>query len=110
MWLAHSSAPKAPACVLEAKVKLIHSPQQRSLVGLGYTDAFDAADHVMEILEFGPLASKVLKAASSMASGRKTRAESRALIPEGGGFLLVEFGADDPEARPQTSRGNWSSA
>ncbi len=43
------------AIVLEAKVKLIHSPQQRVLVGLGYDDAFHAADHVPEILEFACL-------------------------------------------------------
>src|SRR5258707_8078884 len=43
------------AIVLEAKVKLIHSPQHRVLIGLGYEDAFHAADHVPEILEFGPI-------------------------------------------------------
>ena len=36
--------------VLEAKARLIPSPQHRSLVGLGYADAFAAADHVPEIL------------------------------------------------------------
>ena len=34
--------------VLEAKVKLIPSPQHRALVGVGYQDAFVAADHVPE--------------------------------------------------------------
>jgi len=43
------------AIVLEAKLKLIHSPQHRTLVGLGYEDAFSAADHVPEILRFGPI-------------------------------------------------------
>src|ERR1700674_1225484 len=43
------------AIVLEAKLKLIHSPQHRVLVGLGYRDAFFAADHVPEILECGPI-------------------------------------------------------
>ena len=41
--------------VLEAKTKLIASPQHRSLVGLGYADAFAAADHVPEILEHHPI-------------------------------------------------------
>ena len=41
--------------VLEAKLRLIHSPQQRSLVGLGYRDAFSAADHVPEILPLKPI-------------------------------------------------------
>ena len=43
------------AIVLEAKLKLIPSPQHRALVGLGYGDAFLAADHVPEILEFKPI-------------------------------------------------------
>jgi FAD/FMN-containing dehydrogenase len=41
--------------VLEAKLRLIQSPQNRTLVGLGYSDAFVAADHVPEILPFGPI-------------------------------------------------------
>src|SRR6185295_14263582 len=43
------------ALVLEARVTLIPSPQHRSLVGLGYPDAFAAADHVPEILQFDPI-------------------------------------------------------
>src|ERR1700730_14322154 len=43
------------AIVLEAKLKLIHSPQHRTLVGIGYEDTFVAADHVPEILEFQPI-------------------------------------------------------
>src|SRR5437867_10773295 len=41
--------------VLEARAKLIPSPQHRSLVGLGYADAFAAADHVPDILPFDPI-------------------------------------------------------
>src|SRR5580704_4793353 len=41
--------------VLEAKVRLIPSPQYRALVGIGYHDAFVAADHVPEILSFEPI-------------------------------------------------------
>src|SRR4029077_14904768 len=41
--------------VLEAKLKLIHSPQPRTLVGLGYPDVFIAAEQVPAILEFGPI-------------------------------------------------------
>ena len=41
------------AIVLDAKVALVRSPQHRALVGLGYADAFEAADHVPEILTLG---------------------------------------------------------
>src|ERR1700690_1908610 len=90
------------AIVLEAKVKLIHSPQHRSLVALGYRDAFEAADHVMEILEFQPIGLEGFE--GSIVEGlRKRRAPNLDLLPEGGGFLLVEFGADDPRQARQLS-------
>src|SRR5207248_3687158 len=40
--------------VLEATAKLVHSPPFKSLLVLGYPDVFSAADHVTEILPFGP--------------------------------------------------------
>ncbi len=82
------------AIVLEARVKLIHSPQHRVLVGLGYEDAFHAADHVPEILEFGPIGLEGFE--GSIVDGlRRKGAPNLELLPAGGGFLLVEFGADD---------------
>jgi FAD/FMN-containing dehydrogenase/Fe-S oxidoreductase len=80
--------------VLEAKLKLIPSPQHRVLVGLGYQDAFHAADHVPEILEFGPIGLEGFE--GSIIDGlRKKGAPNQDLLPAGGGYLLVEFGADD---------------
>ena len=84
------------AVVLEAKVRLIHSPRHRSLVGLGYKDAFEAADHVMEILELHPIGLEGMEG-SIIDALRRRRAPNIELIPAGGGFLLVEFGADDPK-------------
>jgi FAD/FMN-containing dehydrogenase/Fe-S oxidoreductase len=82
------------AIVLEAKLKLIHSPQHRVLVALGYEDAFHAADHVPEILEFGPIGLEGFE--GSIVDGlRRKGAANLELLPAGGGFLLVEFGADD---------------
>ncbi len=92
------------AVVLEAKVRLIKSPQHRSLVALGYRDAFEAADHVMEILDFQPIGLEGFE--GSIVEGlRKRGAPNLDLLPPGGGFLLVEFGADDPgEARRFSER------
>jgi FAD/FMN-containing dehydrogenase/Fe-S oxidoreductase len=82
------------AIVLEARVKLIHSPQHRVLLALGYEDAFHAADHVPEILEFGPIGLEGFE--GSIVDGlQKKGAPNLELLPPGGGFLLVEFGADD---------------
>jgi FAD/FMN-containing dehydrogenase/Fe-S oxidoreductase len=79
--------------VLEAKTKLIASPQHRSLVGLGYSDAFAAADHVPEVLTHRPIGLEGFEGA--MIDGlRRKGAPNLELMPEGRGFLLVEFGAD----------------
>jgi len=90
------------AIVLEAKVKLIRSPQHRVLVGLGYVDAFHAADHVPEILEFGPIGLEGFE--GSIVDGlRRKGAPHLDLLPPGGGFLLVEFGADGPREASQAA-------
>jgi FAD/FMN-containing dehydrogenase/Fe-S oxidoreductase len=81
--------------VLEARLKLIPSPQHRTLVGLGYPDAFEAADDVMEVLTLKPIGLEGLE--GSIVDGlRRKGAPNIDLLPEGGGFLLVEFGSDDP--------------
>jgi FAD/FMN-containing dehydrogenase/Fe-S oxidoreductase len=88
------------AIVLEAKLKLIHSPQHRTLVGLGYEDAFCAADHVPEILQFRPIGLEGFE--GSIIDGLQRKgAPNLDLLPAGRGFLLVEFGADDPNEAQQ---------
>jgi FAD/FMN-containing dehydrogenase/Fe-S oxidoreductase len=92
------------AVVLEAKVRLIASPQHRALIGLGYRDAFEAADHVPEIMEFDPIGLEGFE--GSLVDGlRKKNAPNLELMPKGRGFLLIEFGRDDPaEARSVAER------
>jgi len=82
--------------VLEAKVKLIPSPQCRALVGIGYRDAFIAADHVPEILSFHPIGFEGFE--GSIVDGLRAKgAPKLELLPQGRGIVLVEFGADDPD-------------
>src|SRR6266481_5890541 len=89
--------------VLEAKARLIPSPQYRSLVGLGYPDAFAAADHVPEILALKPIGLEGFEGA--MIDGlRRKGAPNLELIPEGRGYLLAEFGGDDPGTSEQRAR------
>jgi FAD/FMN-containing dehydrogenase/Fe-S oxidoreductase len=89
--------------VLEAKARLIPSPQYRSLVGLGYRDAFAAADHVPEILALNPIGLEGFEGA--MIDGlRRKGAPNLELIPEGRGYLLAEFGTDDPGTSEKRAR------
>ncbi|MGH9356255.1 MAG: FAD-binding and (Fe-S)-binding domain-containing protein [Terriglobia bacterium] len=82
------------AIALDAKVRLIHSPRYRVLVGVGYPDAFLAADHVPQILEFKPIGLEGFE--GSIIDGLKKKATPNLdLLPDGRGYLLVEFGSDD---------------
>jgi Fe-S oxidoreductase len=82
---------------------LIHSPPHRVLVGLGYDDSFHAADHISAILEFGPIALEGFD--GSMADRlRQKSAPNIDLLTPAGGYLLVEFGSDDPAESQETAR------
>jgi len=88
--------------ILEATIKLINNPQHRSLVALGFDDAFIAADHVPEILQFKPIGLEGVE--GSIIDGlRRKNAPHMDLLPKGHGFLLVEFGSDDPATCRQSA-------
>ncbi len=85
--------------VLEATCRLTHSPQHRRLVALGFSDAFVAADHVPQILAHQPIGLEGFDGLLIDFMLRKSLAvDDVALLPEGKGFLLCEFGADTADA------------
>ncbi|HEV8686036.1 MAG TPA: FAD-linked oxidase C-terminal domain-containing protein, partial [Gaiellaceae bacterium] len=92
--------------VLEAVVRLVDWPSSRALVVLGYPDQFQAADHVMEILEHRPLG---LEAVDSTVTEnlKKLRfnLDAFALYPEGGAWLLAEFGGATTDEAVERARG-----
>jgi FAD/FMN-containing dehydrogenase/Fe-S oxidoreductase len=85
------------ALTLEARCKLIDSPQHRSLVLLGYDDAPSAADHVPQIMPFGPIALETFDQRLVDNELKKGFPEHPELLPDGRAWLLVEFGADSKE-------------
>jgi FAD/FMN-containing dehydrogenase/Fe-S oxidoreductase len=79
--------------VLEATVRLVPSPPERVLLVLGYPDFFRACDEVPALLEFRPIALEGLDKGLVSDSRRKgLNLEHLHLLPEGGGWLLLEFG------------------
>jgi FAD/FMN-containing dehydrogenase/Fe-S oxidoreductase len=79
--------------VLEATVRLVHSPPQRSLLVLGYPDIYAAADHVPEILPHKPIGLEGLD--DLLVDDMKKKGlhpKNIELLPPGKGWLLVEFG------------------
>src|SRR3954453_10305931 len=84
--------------VLEAKVRLVGAPPQRSLVILGFKDIYTAADHVPAVLEHDPIGLEGMDDRLVADMRRKGEHSSDVhLLPEGDGWLLAEFGGESRE-------------
>ena len=88
------------AIILGATLQLVESPPCRTLVGVGFSDIFLAADHVTQILQYKPIGLEGMDGYLLDALRRKQKSvEDLVLLPPGDGFLIVEFGAStQPEA------------
>jgi FAD/FMN-containing dehydrogenase/Fe-S oxidoreductase len=83
------------ATVLEATCRLVESPPARVLLVIGWPDIYLCADHVPQIMEHGPIGLEGFDDVIVRASRRMgINSEGLALLPEGSGWLLVEFGAN----------------
>ena len=93
------------ALVLEARCTLIDSPQHRSLVLVGYEDCPAAADQVPWVMDSRPIALETFDrqlVRNELTKGFKRHPE---LLPDGDGWLLVEFGAgSEAEADEQAEK------
>src|ERR671921_1753888 len=84
--------------ILRAKVRLVHSPPSRSLLVLGYPSVYEAGDHVTEILEHGPVGLEGLDVQLIKDMQEQgMHSKDIPMLPEGGGWLLVEFGGETDE-------------
>jgi len=82
------------ANVVSATLNLTSSPPCRVLTALAFDDAFLAADAVPRVLEFKPIGLEGFDGLLLNFMQRKDLAlNDVALLPPGGGFLLVEMGA-----------------
>ena len=84
--------------ILDATVKLIPRLPARTLAVLGYDSVYDAGAHVPMIRDFRPVG---LEGLDDVLIGylkkKGLHPDDVGLFPEGKGFLLVEFGADEHE-------------
>ncbi len=84
------------ATTLEATCRLVESPQERVLVVIGWPDIYICADHTPQIMEHSPIGLEGFDDLMADASRRKgINLQGLALLPEGGGWLMVEFGSDN---------------
>jgi FAD/FMN-containing dehydrogenase/Fe-S oxidoreductase len=91
--------------VLEATCRLVESPPARVLVVIGWPDIYICADHIPQIMEHGPIGLEGFDDIMVNASRRKgVNLEGLAMLPEGAGWLMVEFGADTTAAAEEQAR------
>src|SRR5580704_17461603 len=93
------------ATVLEATCRLVESPPERVLAVVAYPDIFQCADRIPEIMAHKPIG---LEGFDDILVGY-TRAkginpEGLSLLPEGGGWLLVEFGGQTMQEAESQAR------
>ncbi|HEX8816970.1 MAG TPA: FAD-binding and (Fe-S)-binding domain-containing protein [Terriglobales bacterium] len=92
--------------VLEATCRLVESPPERVLLVIGYPDIYRCADRVPEVMEYKPIGLEGIDDLLVEFTRRKgINTEGLALLPEGGGWLLAEFGGQTPaDAEAQAQR------
>ena len=84
--------------ILEATLNLVPQPQARSLLVLGYPDVYASCQHLFEILDLKPTALEGidhLLIEYMQKKGDKTA--DLKLLPDGTGFLMVEFGGSSKD-------------
>ncbi|HEY9180658.1 MAG TPA: FAD-binding and (Fe-S)-binding domain-containing protein, partial [Candidatus Baltobacteraceae bacterium] len=94
------------ALTLEAKLRLVHQPQKKALVVLGFPDLGSSGDIVPLLHEHGPIAIEFFSSHVIRNLDKKhLNFGGRSLLPEGREFVVVQFGADsEQEAREQAQR------
>ncbi len=92
--------------VLEATCRLVESPPERVLLVVAYPDIYQCADHVPEIMTHKPIGLEgfddLLVSYTRM---KGINSDGLALLPEGGGWLMVEFGAETAREAEFRARG-----
>ena len=91
--------------MLEATLHLIPNPKARSLVVLGYPDVFHAADHCPEIMQHQPTGLEGMDdELVGFMKKHHLHPDDLKMLPQGKGWLLVEFGGESKEESDAKAR------
>jgi FAD/FMN-containing dehydrogenase/Fe-S oxidoreductase len=91
--------------ILEAKIRLVHSPPSRSILLLGYPDVYTAGDHIFDILAFNPVGLEGLDdLLIKFARKKGLHSQDLELLPPGNGWLLAEFGGETREESDENAK------
>ncbi|MBF8191725.1 FAD-binding protein, partial [Nonomuraea sp. K274] len=84
--------------VLRAELDVVPRPAARALAVLGFEDVFAAADAVPRVAAYRPMALEAMdERMFRLARAEHPDDETLRDLPEGAGWLLVQFGGDTPE-------------
>jgi len=91
--------------ILEAKVTLIFNQPERVLLVLGYPDVYRAADHLIEILDFKPIALEGIdyRLHENIKKKGGMHSEHLSLLPKARGWLIVQFGSGTQKEAKETA-------
>ena len=93
------------AITLEAMLNLVHSPPARSLLVLGFEDVYSAADHVTDIMSAHPTGLEGIddRLVEDLKK-KQLHTEDLEYLPDGNGWLLVEFGGETRNESDERAR------
>jgi FAD/FMN-containing dehydrogenase/Fe-S oxidoreductase len=96
--------------ILEAQVRVVYSYPKRVLLVLGYPSIYGAGDHVPKILEYKPIGFEGLDnfLINNVKKKGMPQVDDLSVLPEGKGWLVVEFGAGTVEEAEQQARAAMS--
>jgi len=92
--------------VLQAKLRLVHSPPLRTLAVFGFADIFTAADQVPFCNDFKPIALEGIDGSMfTYMHDKGMSTAGRDIFPDGNAWLVVEFGGEtNDEANAQARK------
>lgn len=92
--------------VLQARLRLVHSPPFRTLVVFGFDNIFDAGDHVTFCNEHHPIALEGIDASMfTYMQDKHMSTAGREMLPAGNAWLVVEFGGESDGEADKRARG-----
>lgn len=90
---------------LEATLNLVPEPKARTLLVLGYPDVYSSCEHLTKILEFKPTALEGLDhLLIEYIKLKGDRTANLSLLPDGKGFLMIEFGGESKQDSDDQAR------
>jgi len=91
--------------VLQAKLRLVHSPPVRTLAVFGFNDIYTAGDHVPFCNEFKPIALEGIDGSMFDYMHDKGMSTSgRKMFPDGNAWLVAEFGGETKDEANQKAQ------